>query len=561
MKRIVINRLFAAMFLTVAVVSCSKESQPLSPAPEPVVEEIKPVAKVINYSVSVKNGSSSTKAIIDPDDPNQRRQVFATGDQLKISGTDITGTLNLQSGAGTQSAQFVGTLQYTGSGDEPAPSLALSAILTNANDKRINNGYSNAISSSLSEAVEQFSNLTATSTYGERTFNLTQGSTFINFDLIAYGLDGSCTVTITDDNSYSLSGTVTVSDEKAVFTASFAGGTTLVNPIVTITSGTKVIKRPFGSASTSLGTNKASKVTDKAPQIGDIYYSDGTWSRNRQTSGAQALGRIVYVNEGSSSLAPSGVTDAAQFADGVTEKVNGFGHALVIANKDCPLTTNGIRWSQNNYHIRTSDSPAYEQGWFTASSLPDSEAEALRNQLMLSSFDAIGKTDFMINNDNYKKYFAGAKIRNYTPAPASHVVASAWFMPTISQWIASFIGLGGAPASEQFLFPIDGNYYHSASIYENFYSYSGSGEDDFKMPLNLADKSEYDNLDGNKNYNMNFYWSSTQTAYDRVLCIGFINSTEHIGVALAHHVKNRTREAQDGLAAADGRSARAFLAF
>ena len=568
----IINRLFAAMFLTVAVVSCSKESQPLSPAPEPVVEEIKPVAKVINYSVSVKNGSSSTKAIIDPDDPNQRRQVFATGDQLKISGTDITGTLNLQSGAGTQSAQFVGTLQYTGSGDEPAPSLALSAILTNANDKRINNGYSNAISSSLSEAVEQFSNLTATSTYGERTFNLTQGSTFINFDLIAYGLDGSCTVTITDDNSYSLSGTVTVSDEKAVFTASFAGGTTLVNPIVTITSGTKVIKRPFGSASTSLGTNKASKVTDKAPQIGDIYYSDGTWSRNRQTSGAQALGLIVYVNN-SEARYPSGVTDAQAFKDGVTEKANGFGHGLVIAMSNHPIETKGVLWSTNTTRVGNGDpNTPFEQDWWSGGDLA-------KEGYMLISYNGIGKTRYMQQSPNVFPV-AGAITDYNTVAPITTDLMSGWFLPTVTQWIATFMGLGECPnddfvpswrdsnqsgVSQYVYFPKDGDFYYQGNIsqgniYDKF-SYYASEISDFTMPTNICAEPGWNyQKHKSKNYNWNYYWTSTQISEARALCVGFrdgVDGNYYKGVILAHQEKNRAGNGSP----MTGRSVRAFLAF
>lgn len=531
----VIVRFSATLLIAFALFCCSKE-------------EGQPQVKILHYSVSVQNDGPSTKVTVD----DARNQLFQEGDILRITGIGISGDLTLKSGAGTNSASFSGDLIYTGGGN-PSDDLELNAILISLTDKLNQEGgsYLNAVVPSFAKAVEQYSYLTGQSTYGEKNFNLSQGSAFIKFDLYAYGFaDGEYTASITtSDNSYTASGSIMVTDEKAVFAAAFGDGVTLTNPMVTIENGEKIVYRPFGSKTSptiTLVSNKVNTVTDKAPEVGNVYYSDGTWTGNRQTPSAIPLGLIVYVNEGSESIAPATVPDVEAFADGVTEKDNGFGHALVIAMKDCALPTNGIRWSTST--TRVTD-PVFENGWFD-------HPENKRDQLTLSSYNGIGKTDYMVTDPDV--FLAGAVIREYSPYAESTTHASEWFMPTITQWIASFMGLGNS--RDTFLYPLDGTSYYSSSIYDNFYSKVGTGG--FEMPLNIYDNWRYESMSG-KNYNWYYYWSSTQNLENRAICIAFRDGGGVKGVGLAHHEKARTRAYNPltGDLAVAGRSVRAFLAF
>ena len=552
------------MIVVAAAFSCSKADQPVVKE-DPVVEEVKPevsTAKVIPYSVKVHNGGSSTKATIS----GEKSQVFETGDVLRITGEEISGNLTLVSGAGTQSAVFSGNLEYEGEGD-PADDLVLNATLISTSDVLNSGGnYSTAVVSSLGEAVQKYSSLTAESTFSEKSFNLSQGSTFVSFKIIASGLNGNYTITLSDDNSYSANNTVSISKGNAFFAIAFPGETVLSNPLITIKdSGNNVVwTRKFGSASTNLGTGKLSTVTDKI-KVGDVFYSDGTWGNYKQqtvSSTRVALGLVVYVNEGENSKHPSFMTsgeDIFSFANGITEESNGYGHALVMAFKDCSPADGGVRWTTEN-KIRINNS-AFEQDWFKNNLSP-----SRRDELMFLSYNGIGKTEFMKASPNV--YLAAACINSYTPAvDTTH--SSKWFMPTISQWIASFLGLGECTSflpvlktsthsdvNDYNYYPTDGDFYYSGDIYDKFYSYvSTSG---FTMPINICTLPGWSHQNvGGKNYNWNYYWSSTQMSAERVLCTGFRDGDGVKGVLLAHHVKDR----KDSSISMEGRSVRAFLAF
>lgn len=558
-----IFKFFAAMLVVAAMFSCSKADQPVLEE-DPVVEAEKPevsAAKVIPYSVNVQNGGSSTKATIS----GEKSQVFETGDVLRITGEEISGDLTLISGAGTQSAVFSGNLEYEGEGD-PADDLVLNATLISTSDVLNSGGnYTTAVVSSLGEAVQKYSSLTGESTYAQKSFNLSQGSTFVSFKIISSGLNGNYTITLSDDNNYSATNTVNISKGNAFFAIAFPGATVLSNPLITITDSDNnvVWTRKFGSASTNLGTGKLSTVTDKI-KVGDVFYSDGTWGNYKQqtvSSTRVPLGLVVYVNEGENSKHPSFMTsgeDIISFANGITEESHGYGHALVIALNDCS-PANGVRWSTNNTQIKDS---AFEQEWFK------NPSASRRDELMFLSYDGIGKTEFMKNNA--ASYPAAACISSYTPAVNS-TYSSNWFMPTISQWIASFLGLGESDNFVSFLktsthtdvnkynyYPTDGDFYFSKDedIYGSFFGYAGTSG--FTMPINICTLPGWSHQNvGGKNYNWNYYWSSTQMSAERVLCTGFRDGDGVKGVLLAHHVKDR----KDSSISMEGRSVRAFLAF
>lgn len=179
-NRTKLGAILPMMTAILAVAACNKnEAQP------------DPVQK-IPYTVNVGSGDPATRATVDADNKTLR---FAEGDKLYVTGVDISGVLDIQSGQGTASATFSGELTYRGAGS-PADNLALDAtlvsnqqesgvqVLINSTTKAVQVQYpDNAYCTSVNDAVQQYSCLTGTSTYASKSFSLTQQSAFLNFEI------------------------------------------------------------------------------------------------------------------------------------------------------------------------------------------------------------------------------------------------------------------------------------------------------------------------------------------------------------------------------------------
>lgn len=140
-------------------------------------------AKQLNFTATVNNSTGTSIGDVK----------FTEGDQLLIKGENVSGVLPITSGAGTTSAVFTGTLNYTGEGN-PASSLALTATLISSTKVGINPttgaaDYGTAFCSTVDEAVAKYCLLTGAGTYGtgEATFSLKPHTAFLNFTATARG--------------------------------------------------------------------------------------------------------------------------------------------------------------------------------------------------------------------------------------------------------------------------------------------------------------------------------------------------------------------------------------
>ena len=238
--------LWAALSMTAALVmtACSNDDN----ANESPVQQS--TVKTIPYSVTVNEGAT-TRATVESDNKTLK---FAVGDKLYISGTDIQGVLYIQSGTGTTFATFSGYLTYSGSGT-PASDLSLTATLVSAQQNvgtEVSVDAAGAVTvnypttsycGDVAEAVQKYSNLTGTSTYGMKSFSLTQQTAFLNF-VITFE-DGTTTGTglsaVVSNNSTAIctaNVTTTTESEKVVakFVLPVASGTTLSSATVTMGS-------------------------------------------------------------------------------------------------------------------------------------------------------------------------------------------------------------------------------------------------------------------------------------------------------------------------------------
>ena len=199
-------------------------------------------AKSIPYTVTV-NSAATTRATVESDN---KTLYFATGDKLYITGTNVKGVLDIQEGTGTASATFSGDLAYSGEGS-PAADLELTATLVsaqqsdgaeiavNATTGAVTVNYpSTAYCADVAAAVQKYSNLTGTSTYGSKSFSLSQQTAFLNF-VITFE-DGTATGTalsaVVSNNSAAICTadvTTVTESEKVVakFVLPIAGSTAL----------------------------------------------------------------------------------------------------------------------------------------------------------------------------------------------------------------------------------------------------------------------------------------------------------------------------------------------
>ena len=323
--------LWAALSMTAALVmtACSNDDNDMTEAP------VAPsTSKTIPYTVTVGGDEATTRAnIVEPD---HRTLYFAEGDKLYITGTNIKGVLDLQAGGvgQTSGVTFSGDLTYSGEGS-PADGLSLTATLVSAQQTvgtqvSVNdagavtvNYPTTAYCSSINDAVQKYSNLTGTSTYGARAFTLTQQTAFLNF-VITFE-DGTTTGTelsaVVSNNSAAIctANVTTVTDNgvKAKFVLPVAKGTTL------------------SSANVKFGDKAAISFGASQTLEGKVYNVTKTQAAAAKTLAevtAGDIGKVVcaagHLHDAKTAV-PSGCT-----AVGILGKVTATGHGLILALKD-----------------------------------------------------------------------------------------------------------------------------------------------------------------------------------------------------------------------------------
>ncbi len=204
-----------------------------------------------------------------------------------------------------------------------------------------------------------------------------------------------------------------------------------------------------------------------APALGDLYYSDGTFS-STLIEGKNPIGVIAYL--GSDSFSENGVT----LRDGVT-KLNSYGLVLCLKN----AATNVI-WGPDNLNL-------YEFGIEQAvSDLSD----------LKRSTDVSGYTNTKaLVEKNASNYPAASAAWNYVglEAPTN---TTGWFLPSAQQWVRMMVALGGMNIDDV------------AAI--NNYS-SPSAATNWENAMSKAGEGNYESI---KTSSANMYWMSTERRND-----------------------------------------------
>ena len=241
------NMIWAALSMTAALVmtACTNDDNTVDTPAAPQDE-----VKTIPYTVTVGQGgdAATTRATVESD---MKTLYFAGGDKLYITGENIKGVLEIQTGVGDASgATFSGDLTYTGGGS-PAADLPLTATLVSAQQTvgtevsvdaagAVTVNYpTTAYCDDVATAVQKYSNLTGTSTYSSKSFTLSQQTAFLNFEITfedgtATGANFSTVVSNGGSALCTANRTTTTESEKVVakFVLPVASGTTLSSATV-----------------------------------------------------------------------------------------------------------------------------------------------------------------------------------------------------------------------------------------------------------------------------------------------------------------------------------------
>ena len=318
--------IWAALSMTAALVmtACTSEDNTVETPAAPQAE-----VKTIPYSVTV-SGGATTRATVDEDMMTLR---FAAGDKLYVfdGSSVVKGVLTLKSGDEGKSsgATFEGSLIYTG--DEPADDLELNAVLVGSKSKLstiTDDEFSagtyptTSYCDDVATAVEEWSWLAGTGTYGEKSFTLSQSTTFLNFEItFEDGTKSGTTLTaVVKQNS-------TTTFCTADVTTKTEDGKVVAKFVLPLDDGYKL-----DGATVTMGDKEAiSFGGDNQKLLGKVYNVKRTYAAPLNIT-SPAVGQVIGSDGKNYNVAdvPSGVTKVAMIAyvGNASDCTNGLAIAL-----------------------------------------------------------------------------------------------------------------------------------------------------------------------------------------------------------------------------------------
>lgn len=315
----------------------------------------------------------------------------------------------------------------------------LTITLINADSDK--DSYAKGIAATLKEAVEKYSLFTATLLFNDATtesspqsVSFAQQAAFLEVTVkFTNVLNSTMPTGETPAEIIASDGTVistgkgrivegSAHNYQAVFVAAVPGGTEMKGSKLSICER-EVTILPADGDSKVVGKNKKytlePRSVDFGPQLGDPFWSDGSYGRISHPAGVSVIGIIVYVNDGS------------DIGNALTEK-NGdnYGHALVMSLRN--VFSTGKSWGNKGTAFNTDTITTPKQ------ILEASRISGLANTYLIN---ASGSKDMAAYHASQYRSGESDAISNTT----------GWFLPSIGQWIYSISkdGFGGAnPASE-----------------------------------------------------------------------------------------------------------------
>lgn len=511
MKKITLLSL-VLFVITLSAVSCQKE-KPYRDGDRTIVPfRLRTVLTRVSYA---ENGLG------------QNEYAFKSGDKLAISSTvrpDISGVLSYDG-----SSAWTGYVSYLTDAGEPAETTALKATLIHA-DNIDQSTYANGIASELQEAVEKYSLFTDDITFESTTATLEQQACFLtttvtfNFENGNFNLAGETSVDVIVNNSLTVSGRAVLAQVgqtnsySSTFVIAMPGGTTLTDESVIqiCDRDVQLVNEDKTLAANTKYT--VSRSIDFKPQLGDPFWSDGSYGRIAHNNGATITGIIVFVNN----YEDSDNSDLAKQARALTEKEYGYGHALVMSLRNA---ASAVKWRSDSSQQKNSTTYITTP----AQTLDTANVSGYHNSDLLAGCTAV---DYALN---------------YRSGDAHTGNDSGWFLPSIGQWIYSIStrGFGGADPVETWTATDNKNWITKGSL-SNLVGVMKSTSSENALVLSLNNRLEvlkndfgcdYDafGMSSGTYYGDN-YWSSSENTASNAIRMNF-GSMETINGQLYSTIK------------------------
>ena len=444
--------------------------------PNPQEPEVVPERTTIPYSLKV--GTEGTRVSFVENQDGTSRYEYKDGDHLHIVGLDdrddIVGDLTVHSGD-----TWSGTLSYSTDKGKPGSGTNLKVTLIHADNLNLEE-YGTALVGGvptgdertlLQYAVENYSLFTAQYEFGATgAINLEQQATFLDVT-VEFDFDGSH---IIDAGKALVDLTVNQKDiqvETDFHVLPDTNGEDFYVHFIAVVPGEKPVSsfkltvgdREITFSDTSLHLNRNRKYTVNRkisfhPQVGDPFWSDGTYGRLRHPSSQEKIvGIVVFVHDFKENMTADDIT----IADAITEKRtddNGkqlYGHGLVMALTNAAVN---VPWSA-------------EAGKIACTSPFVTDPEHTLAQNTLSGY---ANTEAIRTALTQKGAYSGsaaelAKTYTYNGVLVSTSSTTGWFLPSVGQWMYTISedGFGEADHASQW---VNGN---GVSWLQNGYSNDG----------------------------------------------------------------------------------------
>ena len=218
------------------------------------------------------------------------------------------------------------------------------------------------------------------------------------------------------DNADAVITTVTPTSSTTTAYVAVEPATTKYFKFSATTAENKIISK---SSTATIAAGQFYQTTLACPALGDLYYSDGTYSTTLQT-GKTPIGVIAYL--GTDNFTENGTTVGGNtFA----------GHGLVLCLKNAASGADA-QWSTETSTLEFGDDAKV------------TDADGLKRTTSVSGYT--NTKTLAEKTDAATKYKAAYAAKNYTglTAPAG---TTGWFLPSAQQWVKMQEGLGGLAES------------------------------------------------------------------------------------------------------------------
>ena len=440
MTKCLFSLAISASVVTFLAASCHAPGMEEIQVPGGQETEVVPERTTIPYSLKV--GTEGTRVSFVENQDGTSRYEYKNGDHLHIVGlgnrADIVGDLTTHDGD-----NWSGTLSYSTDKGQPGSETNLKVTLIHADNPNLE-VYSTALVGGvpaedqrtlLQYAVEKYSLFTAQYTFGATsTVNLEQQAAFLDVT-VEFDFDGSH---IIDAGKALVDLTVNQKDiqvETDFHELPNTNGEDFYVHFIAVVPGEKPVSsfkltvgdREITFSNTSLLLNRNRKYNVNRtiafhPQVGDPFWSDGTYGRLRHPSSQEKIvGIVVFVHDFKENMTDDDIT----IADAITEKASGFGHGLVMALTNAAVN---VPWSTAYGKIQCTNHLVQE---------PE---HTLAVNTEVNTLSGYANTEAIRTKLTEKGAYSGSaayRAKNYTYNDVSVSTSSTtgWFLPSIGQWM------------------------------------------------------------------------------------------------------------------------------